>query len=102
METACSYGSKRSIYSPTSASDVSVEVALEGDGPCVGQDAVLSVLLKNSSSAARSVDLYSQVAAMRNSEANKTFLKKDRTRVELKPHEGEIKAHMNNTLKTYI
>ncbi|KAK9954663.1 hypothetical protein ABG768_016713 [Culter alburnus] len=87
VETACSYGSKRSIYSPTSASDVSVEVALEGDGPCVGQDAVLSVLLKNSSSAARSVDLYSQVAAMRNSEANKTFLKKDRTSVELKPHE---------------
>lgn len=83
METACSFGSKRSVYSPTSAMEVTVDVSMQGDGPCVGQDAELSILLKNNSSAPRSVDLYSQVTA------NKTVLKKDQTSVELKPHEGE-------------
>ncbi|XP_077074427.1 protein-glutamine gamma-glutamyltransferase K [Siphateles boraxobius] len=81
VETACSFGSKRSVYSPTSASDVTVDVSMKGDGPCVGQDAEMSILLKNTSSAPRSVDLYSQVTA------NKMVLKKDQTSVELKPHE---------------
>lgn len=82
-ETACRHGSKRSIYSLSYSEDVIIEVNMQGDGPCVGQDAELSILLKNNSSAPRSVDFYSQVTA------NKTVLKKDQTSVELKPHEGE-------------
>uniref|UniRef100_A0A673HG38 Protein-glutamine gamma-glutamyltransferase K n=1 Tax=Sinocyclocheilus rhinocerous TaxID=307959 RepID=A0A673HG38_9TELE len=87
VETACRYGSKRSTYSPDGDSDVTLDIAMEGKGPCVGQDAVLSIVLKNNSSSPRSVHLYSQVSATHHSVVNRTFLKKDQTSLELKPHE---------------
>ncbi len=89
VETACKYGSKRSTYSPDGDSDVTLDIALEDKGLCVGQDAVLSIVLKNNSSSPRSLLLYSQVSATYHTGVNRTFLKKDQTSLELKPHEGE-------------
>uniref|UniRef100_A0A8C2DUN5 Protein-glutamine gamma-glutamyltransferase K n=1 Tax=Cyprinus carpio TaxID=7962 RepID=A0A8C2DUN5_CYPCA len=87
VETACRYGSKRSTYSPAGDSDVTLEVAMEDNEPCVGQEAVLSIVLKNNSSSPRSVYLYSQVSASFHTEVNRTSMKKDQTNIELKPHE---------------
>nr|XP_009295379.1 protein-glutamine gamma-glutamyltransferase K-like [Danio rerio] len=89
VEAACSFGSKRSIYLPRSSSntDVTVDVVMEDSGACLGQDAVLFIVLKNRSSSARTVDLQSRVEAVDYTEHHKAFLRKDQTRAQLKPHE---------------
>ncbi len=74
VETACRYGSKRSTYSPASDSDVTLDIAMEDKGPCVGQDAVLAIVLKNYSSSPRSLHLYSQVSATYHTVVDRTFL----------------------------
>lgn len=59
---------------------------MQDDGPCVGQDAVLSIILKNKCTSPRSFTLYSQVAAMYHTGAHKAFIK---TLIKLNSYEGE-------------
>ncbi|XP_058619765.1 protein-glutamine gamma-glutamyltransferase K-like [Onychostoma macrolepis] len=87
VETACRYGSKRPTYSPDGDSDVTLDIAMEDEGPYVGQDAVLSIVLKNNSSSPRSLHLNSQVSVTYHNVVNRTFLKKDQMSLALKPHE---------------
>ncbi|KAI7794526.1 putative protein-glutamine gamma-glutamyltransferase K-like, partial [Triplophysa rosa] len=60
----------------------------QGGGPCVGQDAVLSIILKNNFTSARSLALYSQVAAVYYTGVQKAQLKRDQTCINLKSYEG--------------
>ncbi|KAK9954662.1 hypothetical protein ABG768_016712 [Culter alburnus] len=89
-ETACRHGSKRSIYSLSYSEDVIIDVNMQGDGPCVGQGAVLSIILKNKCMSPRSFTLYSQVAAMYYTGAHKALVKKDQTLIELNSYEVQI------------
>ena len=94
VETASRYGTKPHTYSSPMAEDVSVEVKLEGDGPCMGADAQLSIVVTNLSSQARSTNLHSQVAVMYYTGVLKGTVKKDKLPVELMPNEGEAAWHL--------
>ena len=89
METASRYGSKPEAYSAATAEDVSIHVALDGDGPRMGSDADLSITFTNGSSEQRSVILHSQVAVMYYTGVHKATLRRDRTQVDLPPDSGE-------------
>uniref|UniRef100_A0A8C4EV22 Protein-glutamine gamma-glutamyltransferase K n=1 Tax=Dicentrarchus labrax TaxID=13489 RepID=A0A8C4EV22_DICLA len=89
VETACRYGTKAQTFSSPTAEDVSVEVTMEGEGPKMGGDAELSLILRNSSSEQRKVFLHSQVAVMYYTGVHKATVRKDRTDVDLLPNEGE-------------
>uniref|UniRef100_A0A671NGP5 Protein-glutamine gamma-glutamyltransferase K n=1 Tax=Sinocyclocheilus anshuiensis TaxID=1608454 RepID=A0A671NGP5_9TELE len=93
VETACRNGSKRSVYPLSNTEDVIIEVNMKGDGPCVGQDAVLSIILKNKCRSPRSLTLYSQVAAMYYTGAQKALVKENQTLIELKSYE-DYKEHL--------
>uniref|UniRef100_A0A8C4NQV4 Protein-glutamine gamma-glutamyltransferase K n=1 Tax=Dicentrarchus labrax TaxID=13489 RepID=A0A8C4NQV4_DICLA len=88
VETASRYGSKPDTYSSPMAEDVSVEVKMEGEGPRMGADAKLSILVKNLSSQPRRTTLHSQVAVMYYTGVLKGTIKKDQMPVELLPNEG--------------
>ncbi|KAG8003440.1 Protein-glutamine gamma-glutamyltransferase K [Nibea albiflora] len=90
VETACSYGSKAEAYSPSTAQDVSVEVTMEGEGPRMGADAELTIVLRNSSSEQRTVILHSQVAVMYYTGVHKATVRKDNTNVDILPNEEKI------------
>ncbi|KAK2885303.1 hypothetical protein Q8A67_016140 [Cirrhinus molitorella] len=90
VETACCNGFKLSEYPLCNTDDVIIEVHMKGDGPCVGQDAKLSIILKNKCRFSRSLTLYSQVAAMYYTGAQKALLKKDQTLIQLKSYEVQI------------
>uniref|UniRef100_A0A672NRW0 Protein-glutamine gamma-glutamyltransferase K n=1 Tax=Sinocyclocheilus grahami TaxID=75366 RepID=A0A672NRW0_SINGR len=90
VETACRNGSKQSLYPLSNTEDVIIEVNMQGDGPCVGQDAVLSIILKNKCMSPRSLTLYSQVAAIYYTGAQNALVKKDQTLIELKSYEVQI------------
>ncbi|KAG7323415.1 hypothetical protein KOW79_013117 [Hemibagrus wyckioides] len=64
VENACRYGSKPNTYSCAVANDVTLNVALKGEEPQIGQDAHLSITVKNCSSEKRSVALYLQVSVI--------------------------------------
>ncbi|XP_017573407.1 protein-glutamine gamma-glutamyltransferase K-like [Pygocentrus nattereri] len=87
VETASRYGSKPDTYTITGSKDVTVEVSMEGQGPHMGEDAELSIVLKNTSSEPRSTVLHSQVAVMYYTGVHKATVKKDDVLVELKPNE---------------
>ncbi|XP_057175724.1 protein-glutamine gamma-glutamyltransferase K-like [Triplophysa rosa] len=87
VETACRYGAKRSSSSSSSSGDVVLEVGVRGDGPYVGQDAVLSVTVKNNCSSPRTINLNSQVSAMYYTGVCRNLMKKDQICIELKPNE---------------
>ncbi|KAM3875941.1 protein-glutamine gamma-glutamyltransferase K-like [Diretmus argenteus] len=87
VETACRYGSKPEAYSSPTAEDVSIEVTMEGEGPRMGGDPELTIVLRNSSSQHRKIILHSQVAVMYYTGVHKATAKKDRTEVELLPSE---------------
>lgn len=89
METACSYGSKAEAYSSPTAEDVSIEVTMEGEGPTMGKDAELTIILRNSSSEERKLVLHSQVAVMYYTGVHKATVRKDKTDLDLLPNEGE-------------
>lgn len=89
METACRYGSKPDVYSTAMAEDVGVEVKMEGEGPRMGADAKLSIVVKNHSSFPRKATLHSQVAVMYYTGVLKGTIKKDQIPVELMPNEGQ-------------
>ncbi|XP_037643406.1 protein-glutamine gamma-glutamyltransferase K isoform X2 [Sebastes umbrosus] len=87
VETASRYGSKPEVYSMAMAEDVSVEVRMEGEGPRMGADAQLSILVKNLSSEPRRTTLHSQVAVMYYTGVLKGTIKKEQLLVELLPNE---------------
>ncbi|KAM9719687.1 protein-glutamine gamma-glutamyltransferase K [Menidia menidia] len=87
VETASRYGSKPYIYSAPEAEDVSVEVRMEGEGPRMGNDAQLSILVKNLSSQPRRATLHSQVAVMYYTGVLRNAIKKDQIPVDLLPNE---------------
>lgn len=88
METASRYGSKPEVYSTPMAEDVSVEVRMDGEGPRMGADAKLSILVKNLSSQPRQTTLHSQVAVMYYTGVLRGTVKKEKLAVELLPNEG--------------
>lgn len=88
METASRYGSKPDAYSTPVAEDVTVEVKMDGEGPRMGADAKLSILVKNLSSQPRQATLHSQVAVMYYTGVLKGTIKKEQMSVELSPNEG--------------
>ncbi|XP_072297069.1 protein-glutamine gamma-glutamyltransferase K-like [Eucyclogobius newberryi] len=90
VETASRYGSKPDMYSTASAEDVSVEVKMDGEGPRMGADAKLSIILKNSSPEPRQTTLHSQVAVMYYTGVLKGTIKKEQMSVELQPNEEKI------------
>ncbi|XP_054625205.1 protein-glutamine gamma-glutamyltransferase K [Dunckerocampus dactyliophorus] len=87
VETASRYGSKPDVYSAPMAEDVSVEVKMEGEGPRMGADAHLSIVVKNLSSHPRRTTLHSQVAVMYYTGVVKSTIKKEQLPVELLPNE---------------
>lgn len=89
METAARYGSKPNTYSSAAANDVALNIALKDDQVQIGQDAHLSITLKNSTSHKRSVVLYYQIATMYYTGVQKGIVKSDRISVNLNPCEGE-------------
>uniref|UniRef100_A0AAV2JV13 Protein-glutamine gamma-glutamyltransferase K n=1 Tax=Knipowitschia caucasica TaxID=637954 RepID=A0AAV2JV13_KNICA len=90
VETASRYGSKPDAYSTPSAEDVTVEVKMDGEGPQMGADAQLSIVIKNTSSEPRQTTLHSQVAVMYYTGVLKGTLKKEQVPVELQPNEEKI------------
>lgn len=88
VETASRYGSKPNIYPASVADDVTLQVAIEGEGSWVGEDAWLSFTVNNSSSEKRSIELYCQVASMHYTGVLKGTVKKDEIAAKLKSREG--------------
>uniref|UniRef100_A0AAY5KF82 Protein-glutamine gamma-glutamyltransferase K n=1 Tax=Esox lucius TaxID=8010 RepID=A0AAY5KF82_ESOLU len=91
VETASRYGSKPDMYS-TSKVDVTVEVNLEGEGPRMGADAQLTIVVTNLSSQPRSATLHSQVAVMYYTGVLKGTVKKEKSVV--------IPLHSSSPVKT--
>ncbi|XP_064201971.1 protein-glutamine gamma-glutamyltransferase K-like [Anguilla rostrata] len=87
VETASRYGTKPNIYSAPMAEDVCMQVTMEGEGPCIGVDAQLTIVLRNQSSHPRSASLHSQVEVMYYTGVLKGTIKKDQFLVELMPNE---------------
>ncbi|XP_060793691.1 protein-glutamine gamma-glutamyltransferase K-like isoform X2 [Neoarius graeffei] len=87
VETAIRHGSKPNIYPTAVATDVTLKVTMTGEGPRMGEDAELSITVKNGSSEKRSTILHSQVAVMYYTGVQKAMMKKDDIVVELKPNE---------------
>ncbi|KAM3619098.1 uncharacterized protein V6R79_002969 [Siganus canaliculatus] len=87
VETACKYGSKAEAYTSPTAEDISVEVTMDGDGPKMGEDAELTITLRNSSSEPRKVLLHGQVAVMYYTGVHRATVRKDTTDLDLLPNE---------------
>lgn len=92
VETASLYGSKPNVYPTAVAKDVCVEVKMEGEGPMMGADAQLSIVVKNLSSQPRRTTLHSQVAVMYYTGVLKGTIKKEQLPVELLPNEGWLSS----------
>uniref|UniRef100_A0A4W5L6B3 Protein-glutamine gamma-glutamyltransferase K n=1 Tax=Hucho hucho TaxID=62062 RepID=A0A4W5L6B3_9TELE len=90
VETASRYGTKPDVYATPMAEDVSLEVKLEGEGPHMGDDAQLTIVVTNLSSQTRKTTLHIQVAVMYYTGVLKATVKKDKMPVELKPNEVKI------------
>lgn len=89
VETACRYGSKPDVYASATKNDVYMEVQVEGEGPRMGTDAHLKIVLKNGSEHPRETTLHSQVAVMYYTGVLKNTVKTDKLPVYLMPNEGE-------------
>uniref|UniRef100_A0A4W5QPC5 Protein-glutamine gamma-glutamyltransferase K n=1 Tax=Hucho hucho TaxID=62062 RepID=A0A4W5QPC5_9TELE len=87
VETASRYGSKPDTYSSPIAEDISIEVTMDGEGPRMGGDAELNIVMRNASSLPRTINLHSQVAVMYYTGVLKATVKKDETPVELLANE---------------
>uniref|UniRef100_A0A6Q2XYU7 Protein-glutamine gamma-glutamyltransferase K n=1 Tax=Esox lucius TaxID=8010 RepID=A0A6Q2XYU7_ESOLU len=79
VETASRYGSKPKTYASPKAEDVSIEVTMDGEGPRMGGDAELTIVIRNTSSLLRTFTLNSQVAVMYYTGVLKATIKKDQT-----------------------
>lgn len=92
VETACRYGTKPDVYESGATDDVCLEVCVEGEGPRMGTDAHLKIVLKNQSQQARQTTLHSQVAVMYYTGVLKDTVKTEKLPVYLKANEGELKS----------
>ncbi|XP_034036368.1 protein-glutamine gamma-glutamyltransferase K-like isoform X2 [Thalassophryne amazonica] len=90
VERACRYGSKSEAYSAPKAEDVSVEVTMDGEGPQMGRDAELTIVLTNSSSEHRQVILHSQVSVMYYTGVHKAVVRKDRMEVDVPANDVNV------------
>lgn len=91
VETASRYGSRPEVYAMASAEDVSIEVTMDGEGPRMGNDAQLTIILHNNSAHPRRTTLHSHVAVMYYTGVLKGTVKKEKLPVELMPNEGKEK-----------
>lgn len=98
VETACRYGSKASAFSSSKAEDVSVEVTMDGQGPTMGNDAELTITVRNSSSEKRTVTLNSQAVVMYYTGVPKATVRKHTVEVDVPPKSGETAVLMKNIL----
>ncbi|XP_062843515.1 protein-glutamine gamma-glutamyltransferase K [Trichomycterus rosablanca] len=90
VETACRYGTKPNVYPQAMVEDVIVEVKVEGEGPSMGADAHLKIVVKNQSSQPRKTTLHSQVAVMYYTGVFKTAVKSEKLSVQLMPDEKKV------------
>ncbi|XP_067227450.1 protein-glutamine gamma-glutamyltransferase K-like [Chanodichthys erythropterus] len=87
VESAIRHGLKRCTYPLPCAEDVTVKVTMHGEGPCVGKDAVLSIILQNKCNSPRTITLYSQVAATFYTGVHNALVRKSQVNIELKASE---------------
>ncbi|KAF5892805.1 protein-glutamine gamma-glutamyltransferase K-like, partial [Clarias magur] len=90
VETACRYGTKPNVYASAGTDDVSMEVRVEGEGPRMGGDANLKIVLKNQSENPRKTTLHSQVAVMYYTGVLKDTVKSEKISVDLMPKEEKV------------
>ncbi|XP_058274399.1 protein-glutamine gamma-glutamyltransferase K [Hemibagrus wyckioides] len=90
VETACRYGTKPDVYASAAKDDVCMEVRVEGEGPRMGADAHLKIVLKNQSQEPRKTTLHSQVAVMYYTGVLKDTVKTEKLPVHLKPNEEKV------------
>ncbi|KAM9439389.1 protein-glutamine gamma-glutamyltransferase K-like [Clarias gariepinus] len=90
VETACRYGTKPNVYASTGTDDVCMEVRVEGEGPRMGSDANLKIVLKNQSEKPRKTTLHSQVAVMYYTGVLKDTVKSEKISVDLLPNEEKV------------
>lgn len=100
VETACRYGTKPNVYASTGTDDVCMEVRVEGEGPRMGSDANLKIVLKNQSEKPRKTTLHSQVAVMYYTGVLKDTVKSEKISVDLLPNEGKLDISNNNKKKS--
>ncbi|XP_058619312.1 protein-glutamine gamma-glutamyltransferase K-like [Onychostoma macrolepis] len=103
VETASRFGSKPTFYPSPTDNDVSIEIVMDGTGPRIGEDAKLSIVLKNTSSKQRTASLLYEVMVMYYTGVLKDTVKKDRIPIDLKPQETktipwtlQYKEYMNH------
>ncbi|ROL45103.1 Protein-glutamine gamma-glutamyltransferase K [Anabarilius grahami] len=103
VETASRFGSKPTLYPSPTDNDVSVEIVMDGAGPRIGEEAKLSIVLKNTSSKQRTASLLYEVLVMYYTGVLKTTVKKEQIPVNLKPQETktipwtlQYKEYMNH------
>ncbi|XP_077074092.1 protein-glutamine gamma-glutamyltransferase K isoform X1 [Siphateles boraxobius] len=87
VETASRFGSKPILYPSSTENDVSIVIVMDGEGPRIGGDAKLSIVLKNKSSKQRTASLLYEALVMYYTGVLKTTVKKDQIPVDLKPLE---------------
>ncbi|TSP09059.1 Protein-glutamine gamma-glutamyltransferase K [Bagarius yarrelli] len=90
VETACRYGTKPDVYASSKNDDVCMEVRVEGEGPRMGADAHLKIVLKNQSLKPRKTTLHSQVAVMYYTGVLKDTVKTEKLSVNLVPNEEKV------------
>lgn len=90
VETACRYGTKPDVYASAAKNDVCMEVRVEGEGPRMGTDAHLRIILKNQSEQPRKTTLHSQVAVMYYTGVLKDTVKTEKLPVHLMPNEEKV------------
>ncbi|KAF4076408.1 hypothetical protein AMELA_G00214820 [Ameiurus melas] len=90
VETACRYGTKPDVYASAAKNDVCMEVQVEGEGPLMGTDAHLRIILKNQSEQPRNTTLHSQVAVMYYTGVLKDTVKTEKLPVNLMPNEEKV------------
>ncbi|XP_058619797.1 protein-glutamine gamma-glutamyltransferase K-like [Onychostoma macrolepis] len=103
VERASRFGSKPALYPSPTGNDVSVEIVMDGAGPRIGEDAKLSIVLKNKSSSQRTASLLYEVMVMYYTGVLKNTVKKDQITLTLKPQETktipltlQYKEYMNH------
>ncbi|KAF4096269.1 protein-glutamine gamma-glutamyltransferase K-like [Onychostoma macrolepis] len=103
VETASRFGSKPTLYPSPTDNDVSIEIVMDGTGPRIGEDAKLSIVLKNTSSKQRTASLLYEVMIMYYTGVLKATVKKDQIPIDLKPQETktipwtlQYKEYMNH------
>ncbi|XP_073678916.1 transglutaminase 1 like 4 [Garra rufa] len=87
VETASRFGSKPTLYPEPTEKDVSIEIVMNKQGPRIGDDANLSIVLTNKSSKQRTASLLYEVMVMYYTGVLKDTVKKERIPVDLKPEE---------------